>query len=47
MTFKEWMKCPHPDLDAISDEAERKRTADEESAYEDYISKRKEGNHYE
>ena len=38
MTFKEFMKQPNPHLDKLSAEAEEKRTADEESAYEERIS---------
>lgn len=47
MTFKEWMKNPRPDLDKLSEEAERKRTVDEESMYEDYTSSHKGGNQYD
>ena len=38
MTFKEFMKQPNPHLDKLSEEAEAKRTADEEFAYEARIN---------
>ena len=34
MTFKEYMKNANARLDAIAEDAERARNADEESAYE-------------
>ena len=35
MTFKDFMKTPNPYLDKLAAEAEEKRTADEEAAYEE------------
>jgi hypothetical protein len=34
MTFKEWMRRPHPELDKLADEAERQRALDEEYSYD-------------
>lgn len=46
MTLKEYLRQSNPKLDKLIEQAEVRRTNDEETAYENYIEKTG-GNHYD